>query len=65
MNPSLRVSTLELISSRSSLKHVTDSDESLAINCDQHVSDYRDLCKIYQEFNPTSNLLMRLNAFAN
>jgi len=47
MNPGLRAGTLKLISSRSSLKHVTDSDESLTINCDQRASDYRDLSKIY------------------
>lgn len=35
MNPGLRAGTLELISSWSGLKHVTDLDESLAINCDQ------------------------------
>lgn len=56
MNPGLRAGTLELISSRSSLKHVTDSDE----NCDQHASDHRDLSKIYQGLNPTNNLLVAL-----
>lgn len=34
MNPGLRAGALELISSRSSLKHVTDLDESSAINRD-------------------------------
>lgn len=47
MNPGLRAGTLELISSRSSLKHVTDSDGNSAINCDQRASDHRDLSKIY------------------
>lgn len=47
MNPGLHAGTLELINSWSSLKHVTDSDESLTINCDQRASDHRDLSKIY------------------
>lgn len=63
MNPGLRAGTLELISSRSSLKHVTDSDESSTINCDQRASDHRDLSKIYQGLNPTSNLLVAFKCF--
>jgi len=62
MNPGLRTGTLELISSRSSLKHVTDSDENSTINCDQRASDHRDFSKIYQGLNP-SNLLVALKCF--
>ena len=63
MNPGLRAGTLELISSRSSLKHVTDSDESSTINCDQRASDHKGFSKIYQELNPTSNLPVALRCF--
>jgi len=62
MNPGLRTGTLELISSRSSLKHVTDSDESSTINCDQRAGDQRDFSKIYQGLN-SSNLVVALKCF--
>jgi len=48
MNPGLRAGTLELISPRSSLKRVADTDESSAISYEQRAADHSAL-EIYQE----------------
>lgn len=56
MNPGLRVGTLELISPRSSLKHVTDSDESSATSYDQRADDHSDLLEVYRGLHSASNL---------
>lgn len=58
MNSGLRVGTLELISSRSGLKHVTDSDESSAINSDQRATAITEISPAFIGDLITSDILI-------